>query len=142
MRYNSEMAVTRFLGIDLAWREGSADLAANESGVALINAEGQVLDCGWTRGVEETINWADRAAGLDDALMFVDAPLVVRNETGQRLCETQVGQRYGRWKVSANTTNLHSSRLAGVHFLSAAERSGWTSVNATRAVSKGASEAT
>lgn len=125
MRYNSEMAVTRFLGIDLAWREGSADLAANESGVALIDAEGQVLDCGWARGVEETIHWADHTAGPADALMFVDAPLVVGNETGQRLCETQVGQRYGRWKVSANTTNLHSSRLAGVHFLSSAERSGW-----------------
>jgi predicted RNase H-like nuclease len=49
--------------------------------------------------------------------MFVDAPLVVANETGQRLCETQVGQRYGRWKVSANTTNIHSPRLAGVQFL-------------------------
>jgi predicted RNase H-like nuclease len=44
---------------------------------------------------------------------------------GQRLCETQVGQRYGRWKVSANTTNLHSPRLASVQFLRLAARSGW-----------------
>jgi predicted RNase H-like nuclease len=50
---------------------------------------------------------------------------VVANETGQRLCETQVGQRYGRWKVSANTTNLHSPRLAGVQFLRLAEPSAW-----------------
>jgi predicted RNase H-like nuclease len=57
--------------------------------------------------------------------MFVDAPLVVRNHKGQRRCETQVGQRYGRWKVSANTTNLHSPRLAGVQFLSLAELSRW-----------------
>jgi len=125
MRYNSQMTITRLLGIDLAWREGSPDLVANETGIAVIDAEGQVLDAGWTRGVEETIAWADGAADPGDALMFVDAPLVVRNETGQRFCETQVGQRYGRWKVSANTTNLHSPRLAGVRFLSAAERSGW-----------------
>ena len=57
--------------------------------------------------------------------MFVDAPLVVCNEKGQRRCETQVGQRYGRWKVSANTTNIHSPRLAGVQFLSLAGLSGW-----------------
>jgi predicted RNase H-like nuclease len=119
------MTVARFLGIDLAWREGSADLAANETGVAVIDAGGRILDAGWTCGVEQTIAWADHAAGHDDALMFIDAPLLVRNETGQRSCETQVGQRYGRWKVSANTTNIHSPRLAGVRFLSAAERSGW-----------------
>jgi predicted RNase H-like nuclease len=56
--------------------------------------------------------------------MAVDAPLVVRNESGQRPCETQVGQRYGRWRVSANTTNSHSPRLAGVRFLNLAELSG------------------
>ncbi len=57
--------------------------------------------------------------------MFVDAPLVVRNEKGQRLCETQVGQRYWHWKVSANTTNIHSPRLAGMRFLLLARMSGW-----------------
>ena len=92
--------------------DGSADLAANETGVAVIDAGGQILDAGWTRGVEQTIAWADHAAGHDDALMFVNAPLVVRNETGQRSCETQVGQRNGRRKVSANTTNIHSPWLA------------------------------
>lgn len=125
MRYNVRVAGTRFIGVDLAWREGSADLVANETGVAVIDGDGQILDAGWTRGVEQTIGWVDRAAGDGDAILFVDAPLVVRNQTGQRLCETQVGQRYGRWKVSANTTNLHSPRLAGVQFLRLAALSGW-----------------
>ena len=125
MRYNSQMTVTRFLGIHLAWRESQADLAANETGVAVIDAVGRILDAGWTRGVEQTIAWADRTAGPEDALIFVDAPLIVRNNAGQRPCETQVGQRYGRWKVSANTTNIHSPRLAGVRLLSAAEGTGW-----------------
>jgi hypothetical protein len=44
----------------------------------------------------------------------VDAPLVVDNASGQRECERQVGQRYGRWQVSANSTNEASRRLAGV----------------------------
>ncbi len=119
------MAVTRFLGVDLAWREDRPDLPANETGVAVIDSGGRVLDAGWTRGVERTIDWADAAGGHAGALMFVDAPLVVRNDTGQRRCETQLGQRYGRWKVSANSTNRHSPRLAGVRFLSLAELSGW-----------------
>lgn len=45
--------------------------------------------------------------------------------TGQRLCEKQVGQRYGRWKVSANSTNLSSPRLAGVALRRKLEAVGW-----------------
>jgi len=125
MRYNLGVTATRFIGVDLAWREGSADLVANETGVAVIDGDGQILDAGWTRGVQQTAGWADRAAGDGNAVMFADAPLVVANETGQRLCEKQVGQRYGRWKVSANTTNIHSPRLAGVQFLRLAILYGW-----------------
>ncbi len=118
------MAVTRYLGVDLAWREDQAGRRANETGVAAIESGGRIVDAGWTVGVEETLAWVNAAAG-DDAVLFVDAPLVVRNETGQRLCETQVGQRYGRWKVSANTTNTLSPRLAGVRLLRLAEQAGW-----------------
>ena len=125
VRYNFCVAGPRFIGVDLAWREGSADVVANETGVAVVGSDGRILDAGWTRGVEQTISWADTAAGDSDAVLFADAPLVVGNESGQRLCETQVGQRYGRWKVSANTTNIHSPRLAGVRFLHLAELSGW-----------------
>ena len=117
--------MNRYLGVDLAWREDQPGRPANETGVAVIDAAGRVLDAGWTRGVEPTLAWADAAAGDDGALMFVDAPLVVTNEAGQRLCETQVGQRYGRWKVSANPVNTRSPRLAGVRFLGLAQASGW-----------------
>lgn len=119
------MTVTRFLGVDLAWREGHADLPANETGVAVLGPAGRVLDAGWTRGVPDTLAWAQAAAGGQDAVMFVDASLIVRNPAGQRLCETQVGQRYGAWKVSAHSTNLRSPRLAGVRLLSLAEQAGW-----------------
>jgi predicted RNase H-like nuclease len=119
------MAVTRFLGVDLAWREGRDDLPANETGVAVLDPAGRVLDAGWTRGVPGTLAWAQAAACGEAAVMFVDASLVVRNPAGQRRCETQVGQRYGAWKVSAHSTNLRSPRLAGVRLLSLAEQAGW-----------------
>ena len=93
MRQDCQVTSIRYLGVDLAWRESRAGLPANETGVAVIDSGGQVLDAGWVRGVDESIAWAQQAAGDGDALMFVEAPLVVRNTVGQRLCETQVGQR-------------------------------------------------
>jgi len=102
------VGIERFLGVDLAWRDGLAGTAANESGVVAIDGDGHVLDAGWTRGAAATAEWVDTAAGDHPALVFIDAPVVIDNPAGQRLCERQVGQRYGRWRVSANTTNLGS----------------------------------
>lgn len=118
-------AIGRFLGVDLAWRPGSPGRPANETGVAVLDPTGRVLDAGWTRGLDETVTWITAVAGYDDALVFVDASLVVTNTHGQRACETAVGRRYGRWKVSANTTNVHSPRLAGVTLRTMLQTLGW-----------------
>jgi predicted RNase H-like nuclease len=114
----------RFLGVDLAWGEGSAEKRAAETGVAALDEMGQVVAAGWTCGVSETLAWIDESAE-DDALLFVDAPLIVENAGGQRLCEKQTGQRYGRWQVSANTTNLNSRWLGGVTLRRELESRGW-----------------
>ena len=34
------------VGVDLAWREGNADLVATETGMAIIDGDGQILDAG------------------------------------------------------------------------------------------------
>jgi predicted RNase H-like nuclease len=115
-----------FLGVDLAWGDSVPGRPGNESGVVALDASGVILDAGWTRGVVETLAWVARVtAGQPNVLLFVDAPLLVENPGGQRLCETKVGQRYGRWKVSANTTNVHSPRLAGVDLRKELEGAGW-----------------
>jgi predicted RNase H-like nuclease len=113
------------VGIDLAWGEGSSAKAANETGVVVVDPAGSVVDAGWTCGLDETIEMISRVRS-DDVLLMIDAPLVVENPTGQRLCEKQVGQRYGRWKVSANSTNLASPRLAGQILRIRLEALGWT----------------
>ena len=118
------MSVELFVGLDLAWQDNRPGRPANETGIAVIEPDGNVVDAGWTRGLNETV---DRIAAAGDrtALLFIDAPLVVDNPTGQRACETQVGQRYGRWKVSANTTNLRSPRQAGVALRHRLHEQGW-----------------
>ncbi|MFJ8357826.1 hypothetical protein [Streptomyces sp. NPDC093984] len=47
--------------------------------MAAINAHGVIIECGWTRGIEETMSWLDRTAVDGSTLAFVDAPLVVDN---------------------------------------------------------------
>lgn len=115
-----------FIGIDLAWADGSAKKAANESGAVILDSTGKIVHAGWTVGVKETVDWLESYAPKE-ALLFVDAPLVVTNKCGQRLCEKQVGQRYWRWKVSANSTNTSKpERLAGVDLRKQLEQRGWS----------------
>jgi predicted RNase H-like nuclease len=114
----------RYLGIDLAWGEGSAVKEPNRSGVVALDADGDIADAGWTIGRDQTLRWIGDQAG-EDALLFVDAPLVVENAGGQRAAERQVGQRYGSWWVSANSTNMSSPRQAGVRLREQLERVGW-----------------
>jgi predicted RNase H-like nuclease len=117
----------RALGVDLAWADATV---ANETGVVAAEPDGTIVAAGWTTGVEETVAWANRHA-TDAAVVFVDAPLLVLNPDKQRLCEKQAGQRYGRWKVSANSTNLASPRLAGVRFKRELEAGGWIYADGT-----------
>jgi predicted RNase H-like nuclease len=112
----------RFLGIDLAWSDTAA---ANETGAVALDPNGRILAAGWTVGVAETVTWVVEQAD-DDTSVFIDAPLMVLNPDKQRRCETQVGQRYGRWKVAANSTNLASPRLAGLAIRGQLEALGWT----------------
>lgn len=115
----------RVLGVDLAWGEGSATRPARETGVVAADRDGRIIDAGWTVGVEATAAWMTRWGG-GDAVGMIDAPLVVDNATGQRPCEREVGQRYGRWKVSANSSNLALGSLAGVSLTGRLVREGWT----------------
>ncbi|HXH34097.1 MAG TPA: DUF429 domain-containing protein [Plantibacter sp.] len=105
--------MTRFLGVDLAWGEGSGTRAANESGVVCIDDAGVVVDAGWATGVDEVARWVIAHASPGDVIA-IDAPLVVHNASGMRLCEREVGQRYGRWQVSAYPSNLALPALGGV----------------------------
>ena len=114
----------RVLGIDLAWADSTATRPANETGVVAVDVDGLIIDAGWTVGIDETTEWM-LAHAADDTIAMIDAPLVVTNETGQRLCEKQVGQRYGRWKVSANSTNCSSKGLGGVALRQRLEGLGW-----------------
>ena len=108
-----------FIGVDAAWGD------VNETGLVALEPSGDVADAGWSIGTDAATAWICDHAGAD-TLVFIDAPLIVTNRTGQRLCETHVGQRYWRWSVSANSTNTASRRLGGVALLNALGRNGFS----------------
>ncbi|WP_439691154.1 DUF429 domain-containing protein [Curtobacterium sp. SP.BCo] len=108
--------MTAYLGVDLAWGLGSERKPANETGLVAMDADGTIVDAGWARGVDAVTDWIVAHLG-PRSLVAVDASLVVTNPTGIREAERQVGQRYGRWKVAANPTNLASAASAGARLL-------------------------
>ncbi|GAA4267102.1 DUF429 domain-containing protein [Frondihabitans peucedani] len=122
-----------FVGVDLAWAEGSATRPANETGLCVIDPAGRVLDAGWERGVEAVASWILRATTTGGepqaAVVAIDAPLVVPNATGMRESEKQVGRAYGRWKVAANASNQALKWLGGVTLRDRLEGAGFRVVS-------------
>ena len=103
-----------YFGVDLAWGSGTATTLANETGLVQLAGDGGVLCAGWERGVDAVVEWIIERPAPGDVIA-IDAPLVVRNLTGQRLCERETSSRYVYpWKVAANSSNLAKTDLAGV----------------------------
>jgi predicted RNase H-like nuclease len=114
----------KFIGVDLAWGEGTVARAANETGLVCLDSAGTVLDALTVRGIRPVADWLIGIAEPGD-VVAIDAPLVVINESGMRECEREVGQRYGRWRVSANATNLTRAWQGGVTLRIALEAAGF-----------------
>jgi predicted RNase H-like nuclease len=102
-----------YIGVDLAWGEGTITKAAKETGLVLMDGAGTVLDAGWARGVDQVVEWLVDHSEPGDVIA-IDAPLVVANATGMRECEREVAQRYGQWQVYANPSNLGRPWFGGV----------------------------
>jgi predicted RNase H-like nuclease len=93
-----------FIGIDLAWRSernpsGAAALTGDRSGARLIVVSPPL------RSTDAVLAFV-RVHATTETVLAVDAPLVIVNETGQRVCETLVGKRYGSREASCHTSNL------------------------------------
>jgi predicted RNase H-like nuclease len=82
------------LGVDLAWT------ARNGSGACALDADGRVVDERILGADDEILDWVNDLAS-DAAVVAVDAPLLVPNETGRRLCESELSREYGsRWAAT------------------------------------------
>src|SRR5487761_1773397 len=92
-----------FIGVDLAWavdrrHTAVAVMEGNSRGVRLVELSENLF----TRSaVAEFI--LDRAG--ENSVAAIDASLIVKNDTGQRPCETLIGREFGRFGASCHSTN-------------------------------------
>jgi predicted RNase H-like nuclease len=88
----------RFVGVDLAWTTRGG------SGVCAVE-HGRVVASGRVGGDDELLAWlAPFVAG--DVLVAIDAPLIVRNQTGRRAAEQLISRCFGAHHASAHSANL------------------------------------
>ncbi len=95
------MSDRRLIGLDLAWSKrngtGCVELAWDGDELAL-------SDVKLCSSIDEIVEWIDPERG--DWVVAVDAPLVVKNETGRRDADAQVSKRYHRHEAGAHPTSL------------------------------------
>jgi predicted RNase H-like nuclease len=102
--------VTTFVGIDLAWQSDK-----NHTGIAAFRGDASGASCLVSSGVSSLAGvrafLEEHAVG--DAVVAIDAPLVIENSAGQRACEREVTRRFGRFHAGAHPSNLTLHPEAG-----------------------------
>ena len=90
--------IAHFFGIDLAWS------GKNLSGGCALNGAGNIVDERMLGSDDEIAGWiSQRLEG--PAVVAIDAPLLVPNETGRRPCESAVAREYGSRKAGPHPAN-------------------------------------
>jgi predicted RNase H-like nuclease len=90
-----------FVGLDLAWGE------KNNTGIAVVDSDGRLLHVGAGHD-DESIEAAVEPYVSDDCLVAIDAPLIVRNPTGARPCETALNRDFHSFEAGAHPANTEN----------------------------------
>ncbi|MBM9463785.1 DUF429 domain-containing protein [Aeromicrobium sp. YIM 150415] len=106
-----------FVGVDLAWGE------RGRTGLAALDGSGALVDTASVRTDDEIDAWL---APRDLAVVAVDAPLLVPNETGMRSGEAEVTSAFGRYGAGCHATNRGRPWFDPPRGELLARRHGWT----------------
>ena len=90
-----------FVGLDLAWGE------KNNTGIAVVDSDGRLLHVGAGHD-DESIEATVEPYVSDDCLVAIDAPLIVRNPTGARPCETGLNRDFHSFEAGAHPANTEN----------------------------------
>ena len=95
-----------FVGVDLAWGD------RKPSGVAVVDGDGRL------RHVSAAVTDAEIVAAVTpyvegDCLVAIDAPLIVRNATGNRPAEAALNRDFARFDAGAHPTNTGKREFSG-----------------------------
>jgi predicted RNase H-like nuclease len=93
----------RCVGIDLAWSPRN-----NSGGFALEVGDGVARELAWQDSLGsdgEILEFVARASGRGPALVAVDAPITIPNESGARGCDRDITRVFGRFQAGAHPAN-------------------------------------
>jgi predicted RNase H-like nuclease/ppGpp synthetase/RelA/SpoT-type nucleotidyltranferase len=94
-----------YIGVDLAWGE------RKPTGVAVVDDAGRLVALGSAVSDDEIVDLlGEHVRG--HCLVAFDAPLIVTNATGNRPCEAELNQDFGRFEAGAHPSNTGKAELA------------------------------
>lgn len=97
----------RYLGLDLAWAP------RNGCGGAVLEPDGEgrvrLVSSVHLRSHEDVLAWLARNRGRGSAIVTVNAPVIVENGAGQRPCDVQLTEHFGRYQVDDYQVNIVSA---------------------------------
>ena len=94
--------MNRFIGVDLGWQGKPSGLASLEwDGEGLVQ-----LQTGRLESADNILDWIASEAGDGDAVVAVDAPLVITNPTAMRLAERTLNHDFQRFHAGCHPANL------------------------------------
>lgn len=95
----------KFIGVDFGWSSGA-------SGLCCLKRTGDRLDLVDVTAlvaIDEILTWLDRqTAEQEPAIVAIDAPIVINNPTGMRLCDRLTHKHFGRYHAGCYPANLNS----------------------------------
>ncbi len=93
----------KFLGIDLGWQSGASGLCCLEWQNNCL----EILDLTTKLEIELILAWLDRLVSKEEsALIAVDAPTLIPNQTGMRLPDKLTHKYFGRYHAGCYPANL------------------------------------
>ncbi|MBE3598938.1 MAG: DUF429 domain-containing protein [Limnochordaceae bacterium] len=97
----------RYIGVDLAWSGN------RPSGIVVLGEQGDVESWGYLVELSAIASFCLAASGEEPAIVAVDAPLEVPNETGQRPAERALLRLFAERRLGAHVVSRR--RLLSVH---------------------------
>jgi predicted RNase H-like nuclease len=91
-----------FIGVDLGWYGKPSGLAS----IALDGSKLRLRSLARLEAVDEIVSWIEFEAGTGGAMAAVDAPLVIRNQTGIRGAERELNRDFRRFHAGCHAANL------------------------------------
>ena len=94
----------KFIGIDLGWTSGASGLCC----LVWQNKQLKILETTTKLEIESVLEWIDSwVSPQEPALIAVDAPTIIPNQTGMRLPDKLTHKYFGRYHAGCYPANLN-----------------------------------